>query len=383
MKSARGLKKRCLGRVALCGILLWMACPGLWAADGGETTVDPSWEYERWKRVGEAAAELALGSFEKMGLRPRKGDLVVMTNAGYAEVDGRSTQAVLDGLASVTGSSRGRHSLVEVHSAPWAPLWCAVYDRSSGWNVYLELDPSRAAAGKETAVAGLFRPAVMERIDSEHVLAHPSSWDLKIKNKVFGGNEFRILTIANAVAAGAPTAAVRAVEFHDHYCPGVASGILMAQYLKAHFPPGEGGYFVHAVKPWCKEDALLVLLNATPGKRAYAVDYPTKEDEAGRLPEASEAATIVYRLQKDGGGWEGRVLAFSWAETPCPKTGSALMDKLCADLWYLKQMEHPERYVKVLKDFRLPDGVSPRDWAAPGVDPLKMLGLMQTGKSEK
>jgi hypothetical protein len=27
------------------------------------------------------------------------------------------------------------------------------------------------------------------------------------------------------------------------------------------------------VDPWCKEDALLVLLNATPGKKGYAISY--------------------------------------------------------------------------------------------------------------
>ena len=62
---------------------------------------------------------------------------------------------------------------------------------------------------------------------------------------------------------------MRAFEFHDHYCPGVTSGVLMIQYLKKHFPPGKRGYCVHTIDPWCKEDALLVLLNATPCKKGY------------------------------------------------------------------------------------------------------------------
>ncbi|MFO8083172.1 MAG: FmdE family protein [Desulfobacterales bacterium] len=60
------------------------------------------------------------------------------------------------------------------------------------------------------------------------------------------------------------------------YCSGVTSGILMAEYLKKHFPVEKGGYFIHTVDPWCREDALLVLLNATPNKRSYAVSYPNK-----------------------------------------------------------------------------------------------------------
>jgi hypothetical protein len=37
----------------------------------------------------------------------------------------------------------------------------------------------------------------------------------------------------------------------------------------------------------------------------------------------------------------------------------------------------PEQFVKVVISFELPYGVSPADWTRPGVDPLKMLGLVQ------
>jgi formylmethanofuran dehydrogenase subunit E-like metal-binding protein len=149
----------------------------------------------------------------------------------------------------------------------------------------------------------------------------------------------------------------------------------MARYLKAHFPPGQSGYFVNSVQPWCKEDALMVLLNATPGKRRYAVSYPAKSDIARRVPEAKNASTIVYRQNGQTGKWEGVVLGFEWAETSCPKTGNVIVDKLCADLWYLEYIEQPEKFIKLIKRFELPEEISPGDWARPGVDPLQMLGL--------
>jgi len=228
-----------------------------------------------------------------------------------------------------------------------------------------------------TAPSELFSVRATERIEAVYLYQHSNEYKGKFDSKVFGGNEFRIITIANAIAAGAPPDAVRAFEFHDHYCPGVASGILIARYLKAHFPPGKSGYFVHAVDPWCKEDALLVLLNATPGKRGYAVSYPTKADKARRVPEAKNASTIVYRQDGQTMRWEGEVLGFEWAETSCRKTGNGIIDRLRTDLWYLERMEKPENFVKVIKRFELPDGVSPGYWARPGVDPLKMLGLVE------
>lgn len=51
---------------------------------------------------------------KKAGAVPEKGNLIAMTNAGYAEVNGSSTQGALDGLARVTGASSGRNTLVEI-----------------------------------------------------------------------------------------------------------------------------------------------------------------------------------------------------------------------------------------------------------------------------
>ena len=274
--------------------------------------------------------------------------LIVLTNAGYAEVNGESTQGALDGLSEITGASRGKNTLLEIHSTAWDHLWFAVYEKNSGHCAYLEIDPVKAGKvknEKSDISPSLFKIVSMERIDAEFLYKHPSEYKEKFDARIFGGNEFRIITIANAVAADAPAYAVRTFEFHDHYCPGVTSGILMAEYLKKYFPVQKGGYFVHSVEPWCKEDALLVLLNATPGKKSYAVSYPNDEDKQKRTAEAKNASTIIYRQNKNTEKWEGIVLAFEMAKTSCPDTGNSVIDKLCADLWYLKHMEKPEDFV--------------------------------------
>jgi formylmethanofuran dehydrogenase subunit E-like metal-binding protein len=336
--------------------------------------------YDTWRSIGKLAADTSLNLLKINDPSSAKGALIVLTNAGYAEINGASTQGALDGLADVTGASRGKNTLLEIHSAAWDKLWFAVYDKSSGHCAYLETDPKKAGKmkDKKTMISpDLFNVKTMERIDAEFLYKHSSEYKEKFDALIFGGNEFRIITIANAVAGGAPTYAVRAFEFHDHYCPGVTSGILIAEYLKKYFPVQKGGYFVHSVEPWCKEDALLVILNATPGKKSYAVSYPNEEDKQKRIAEAKNASTIVYRQNKNMEKWEGIILAFEWAKTPCPDTGSSIIDKLCADLWYLKNMEQPEDFVKVIRDFELQDGVSPADLARPGKDPLTFLGMVE------
>jgi formylmethanofuran dehydrogenase subunit E-like metal-binding protein len=349
-------------------------CFGQSAADGPSSGS----VYTRWKAVGQFAADLSLEMIQTAVKAPDKNDLIVLTNAGYSEMFGMPTQGALDGLAAVTGASRGKNTLVEIHAAAWDPLWVAVHDQASGLCAYLEMtqpggsDPQQFPDAMSPDIFGI---RTVERIDAEYLFQHAEAFETRMANRIFGDNAFRVITIANAVAAGAPAHVIRAFEFHDHYCPGVISGILMAGYVQTHFPPGRSGYFVHGIDPWCKEDALMTLLNATPGKKKYAVTYPSKEDRARRLPEVETAATIVYRQNDQTGQWEGILLGFDWADTACPKTGNVIIDKLCIDLWYLERIDSPETFVKVLKTVTLPDGVSPMDWAAPGTDPLEKMGL--------
>ena len=375
MKRNMYLKNR-TGFVAVVAVVFTLTVWGICFGSDAKTGKQSLSAYEQWKAVGRLAAETSLDRIAKEAADYKKTNLIVLTNAGYAEVNGEPTQGALDGVTEVTGASRGRYTLVEIQASPWSPLWFAVYDKGSGCCVYSEVDASKAVVAGKGSSADLFRISSLERIDADRIFADPSGYDAKFKDKMFGGNAFRIVAVANAVAAGAPPCAIRAFEFHDHYCPGVVSGIFMARYLYKHYPPGKSGYFVHAVEPWCKEDALMVLLNATPGKRRYAVSYPTKSDMARRLPELQEASTIVYRKNEQTERWEGMLIEFEWADTGCPKTGSGAIDRLCSDMWYLKGLDKPEDFVKVVKTFELPDGTSPKDWARPGVDPLEKLGLV-------
>ncbi len=337
-------------------------------------------EYAFWRSVGKRAAEEGLTLMQSRGASPSPANLIVLSNAGYAEIDGWTTRGVLDGLAEMTGASRGRNRLVEIHSHPDKPLYAALYDMESGLCAYAQADPSLSMSvipPSEMTASEIFSILSVQNIKADYLFDNPIDAGMRFNEKIFGGNEFAIVTIANAVAAGAPAYAVRSFEFHDHYCPGVTSGIMMAQYIKQNLPmqtPSDA-YFIQGVQPWCKEDALMVMLNATPGKSGYAVTFPTDEDKAKWLPEAANVSTIVYRKNGDTGSWDGMALAFDWAEGICPDYGNSVINKLCADLWYLERMDQAETFVSVVHEFQLPEGVHPKSYARPGVDPMAMLGL--------
>jgi formylmethanofuran dehydrogenase subunit E-like metal-binding protein len=334
-----------------------------WAGTGNADAA----AYSFWQAIGSQAAFQAASMIRKQSPQFKTADSIAMTNAGYAEIDGQATMAALDGLSSVLKVSRGNHSLIEIHSSASMPLWFAVYDKRSGNCAYLQLNP----AVIENEDVPLFSKETVAQINADHLFAHPAEYGQKFDDKIFGGNEFRIVTIANALAAGVSTKAVRAFEFHDHYCPGVTSGILMAQYIEQHLD--FGNIFIQSIQPWCKEDALQAILNTTPGKKSYDVLYPSEDDLAAWPDWANAASTIVYQKSPGAATWTGIALGFEFRETGCSDYGHSILNKLCADLWYLDKMDQPENFITVERTFQLPESSTPQDFARPGVDPVFLI----------
>ena len=364
MRKQRGLTVLVRGAVALT--LSGMMVLAVSAACAKQ----PDAGYSRWSDVGAQAASEAASMIRQQSPQFNIQDSIALTNAGYAEINGQSTMPALDGLSRVLKVSRGDHSLIEIHSSSATPLWFAVCDQSSGNCAYLQVDP----AALENEEVSLFSKAAVEQVNADHLFAHPDEYAAEFDARVFGGNEFRIVTIANALAAGVSSKVVRAFEFHDHYCPGVTSGILMAEYIEQHF---SGSLFIQSIQPWCKEDALQAILNTTPGKKSYHLLFPAEEDIASWPDWAQAASTIVYHKASGSDIWHGTALRFQFTgNTGCPPYNNSVLDKLCMDLWYLDKMDQPEDFVSIEREFTLPADTDPKELARPGVDPVELINSL-------
>jgi formylmethanofuran dehydrogenase subunit E-like metal-binding protein len=355
-------------------------------------------EYTFWNSLAERAAMEARTMLTR-GPDPR--NALVLTNAGYAVIESHTTEPCLDGSRRWKGASPGKATLLEVHSARSSALWFFFYDMGSGDGIYCEVK-SGALSGMLSKLdtlslkqirsligaipAGeLFTTLVRENVKAEKLLANPDGWNQKVQAKVFGGREFAIVTLANAVPHGTPYDLIKSALFHDHYCPGVTSGYLLLNYLEKHFPlrsPSDK-YFVLSIPPWCKDDAFLTLLNATPGKSGYALYYPTNDDKAKLKEEAKEIAGIFFRRNAEKGLWEGMVLSFSFAKVTQlsgidTSKGYGWDSRLKMDLWLLDYLDRPELFIGPILELSLKPGESPSDLARPGVNPLERLQLLKT-----
>jgi formylmethanofuran dehydrogenase subunit E-like metal-binding protein len=315
----------------------------------------------------------------------KAGECIVMSNAGYARPGGRSTQGCMDGVAEITRSSIGRSTLITLQSRFDQPLWFAFYDRSSGRCAYFELEAEpagKALAGLQDLDKNLLSRSDIARINAEFLFAQPEAFQAKSRQGVFGQNVFRVVTVANAADQDCPNHALKAMQVHDHYCPGVTSGIILATYVQENIlkDSSQTKCFVLSLNPWCKEDALTTLLNATPGKRAYGVLYPTKEEVTSWPDPMNQVDTVVFTQEEGEKKWHGWLLGFDFDQArqmqDLPEFDSVVIDKLAADLWFLDRLDRPEQFVVVHKKVELGAGLSPQELLQPGSNPVQILADM-------
>jgi formylmethanofuran dehydrogenase subunit E-like metal-binding protein len=352
-------------------------------------------EYFFWNKIAKRSA---IQAWKMMGHKPLPKNSIVLTSAGYSVIDGYTTEACLDGLRLFTGSSAGKGSLISVHRKRNSPLWFFFYDKKTGYGVYCEINssllssklscldsfPPKKISNKlaKIPVDALYNILCIERINADYMLSNLEEWNENFSDKIFGGNEFSITTIVNIIEKNAPYDLIRSAMFHDHLCPGLTSGYLLANYIEEHFPIDQSSkYFYFSLPPWCKDDAIQILLNTTPGKRSYAVTYLTQEDKDRLKDEYQNIAGIFFR-KNDNGIWEGSVLDFDF------DLAREMMDidwngmywwesRLLMNIGFLPYLETPETFISELKGFFLEEGVEPKNFANPGVDVLEEFGLVE------
>lgn len=319
-------------------------------------------------------------------------DVVVLTNAGYAVVNGCSTtEGCLDGLTKASGATVGKANLLEVHSSRDKALWFLFFDKLTGKSAYCEinsaaipLDINQREEGATIPPNKLFTKVSAANIGVKHILENPAEWNERVQAKIFNGNEFALVTLANVAAHGAPYDFMKAALYHDHLCPGVNSGYLIANYLKQALPlqSTDEKYYIISTPVWCKEDALQTILNTTPGKSGMAVLPLDEKVKAQLIPEAQNLAGIYIRWNNKTKTGDGVVVGFNFEQANViskidNKQGFPWESKIKMDLFLLDYYDKPEMFVNTIKKFELQPGEKPENFATASKSVLTKLGLLK------
>ncbi|MEA1894964.1 MAG: FmdE family protein [Euryarchaeota archaeon] len=296
--------------------------------------------------------------------------LCVLTDSGYVMADGNTTECCIGTIERVTGCSISDGNLLPVHRSVDKPLWFAIFDNETKDCVY--------AIYKNGAFT-----ATTINIDGENATTS-DGWNAM--KAALGSDAFTIVGVANTWGYGAPNDLLKCVEFHNHICPGLTSGYLIAEYIRENYPLGAGESYTWIGCPnWCKEDAIQVLLDLTPGKKGMVV----KQREI--LVSENPLAGILLIWNSTANSGRGVSFRYNKGES-CNLTGVAIADfsppggksnplfwtaRLKNGFGLLQYLDQPERLISPDSDeFDVtPEQLNRVKMA--GTDPYVELGLAE------
>ena len=248
-----------------------------------------------WLDSGRAALHEAMS---EIGMAGAKGNLLVLTNAGYGMIGEESTEAFLDVAMQETGCSMGTRSLLPLHTGVQEPLWYTLFRKDSGRLVFLKW------TGKG------FEQQIIDA-SPERILT-PEGWK-EASSGPIGQKIFSVVSMCLTWAVKPPWTLLQAAAFHDHFCPGVNSGYIAGQYLMERLPLGSGDQYVFITVPGrCPADALQVMFNATAGKGSGYTMAISGESMVKYTIDGVQPSIIAMRVNRKADTCEGRVLGFDW-----------------------------------------------------------------------
>ncbi len=332
--------------IPLLGLMLLLLCSGFTGIAAADGSMDIT------GAVQDAMTEL--------GVTNETPGLCVLTDAGYVKVDGETTQGCIATLRKETGCSIGDGNLLTIHRSINTPLWFVIFDNATKDCVYTVY---KNGAFDETTI----------NIDGENATTS-DGWNAM--KAAIGSDAFSIVTIANAWGYGAPYDFLKCTEFHNHLCPGMTSGYMLADYLLEEYPLGAGeNYVVIACPIWCKDDALQVMLDTTVGKRSiFAKNMPAHD-------EIENAAGIYIVWNKTLASGTGYVLSFDFdhARNVSNVTESdfktyPMASRIKMDWGMMPYLNQPETFIATIYTFNVTSDLLKRLELA-GVDPYIEIGL--------
>ncbi|MGC8584409.1 MAG: FmdE family protein [Thermoproteus sp.] len=283
----------------------------------------------------------------------------IATNAKFLIFRGYSASPIVD--AFIEKGLDIYYNVVPVHAPYYADLQILAYNKDRGLGVFVEAP--REALDDAVCKGGTFRE---ERLRREAFSPGQTSggWDVKAG----------LASVLAAWLAGAPHELLLGAELHNHVCPGLISGAMILRRLEKLGVVKPGARLsVISAPPWCKDDALIQLLDATPGKRSFVVKFlPQERREELRRKLGGDPAYIVFI--NEGGRSEALVVTFDWDKArelsgvghDTPEARRAMSVSL------LKYLDAPELFVGVSRRAEV-DGSLFDKLSLAGVDPYELL----------
>lgn len=262
-------------------------------------------------------------------LNAKKGDaqLCAMTDATYVRVNGKTSEHYVGLIQEETGCTVGKGNLLFFHRHMNYPLKIAIFRRDTKECVVISYDGRETKAKKyDLGLDASSEPGFWKKVDPP-----------------LAPDAFTIVTFLHAWAMDAPHDLLKCAEFHNHLCPAVTAGYMIARFVMSKYPLQKGERYKWIASPlYCKDDVVQVLLDVTAGKKDLYMRRLTKAEKED-LKYKNVAGILLVWNKNDKRG-NGVVVEFNWDK-------ARKKDKLKMMLGMIPYLEKPHEFVRVVKEF--------------------------------
>jgi len=292
-------------------------------------------------------------------LKTTKNDpgLLVLSNAPFVNTLGQSSLPFLARVQHFTGAMVGNGNLLFFQRPQSHPLRVMLFNKKNQKAVVI-------SAGN-----GAWAEDVLDL--SLETISSPDFWKTAKDKFTAAQDLFSLVTIAKAWSENAPYDFLKAAELHNHICPGLTSGYLMAHFILDHYPLAQDQRYTFISSPvWCKEDAFQVIMDLTPGKRGLVVKPLSKAQEKKiTIPNPAGLLLIWNKKEKTG-----KAVALSFDFKALKALYPEGIAKAATIVYTAAHLSSPDKFVSVSKEVDL----TPAKFKAmqeAGNNPYKVAGL--------
>ena len=330
-------------------------------------------------------------------------DMMVFTNAGYvASINGKSTEQCVDAIMDESGCTIGKNNLVMPRTSVNSRVWFAFLNTSNMDCIFLWVNNNviEDYLAREDAENhyDLMREFVQVRgdvvfttyklnLDKDELINDPAQWAM-IESHLGKKNAWMMAWGGNVLAKHPTPEFLAIVDEHTHICAGTLVGYHMVDVIRSELPTMGGrecavtlgGDTLISVFPDCRNDAILALLDTTPGRKGYFSTKLSAEQINELAPEAKDATTIYIAWNKVEQHGEGIVLGFDTMKAR-ELSGADYENEpfwLCRLKCLTWMADHPDEckdLVKIIHRFEVNDFSEVQKLQSVNVNPLAELGL--------
>ena len=188
-------------------------------------------------------------------LEAKRGDsgMLVITNAGYGQIDNNRSFPLSDPLSELTGCSIGRSSLLGVLTTYDTAVWFSIRNHA-GKTVFSKWEN------------GKFKHQIFD--SSPSVLLECENWK-NIANGLIGPQTLnQVGSIGSLWLRKVPWYVLKGAELHGGACPGNFAGFFVHQYLQHNLPLGKNDHYLFVfAPPTCGIDILQLIYASSAGQK--------------------------------------------------------------------------------------------------------------------